>query len=90
MDNKELKNPILNELDEKALDQVSGGTDDDGWYDGFGYPPDYLNACPNCGGGVYSMPAPESLGGGAVYTCGPCGWKGRSASELAPGYICNG
>ena len=89
MKNKELKNPMLNELDDDALDHVSGGTDDDGWYNGFGYPPDYLNACPKCADGVYSMPAPESMGGGAVYTCGSCGWEGRSTAEFAPGYTYN-
>jgi len=90
MQNKELKNPMLNELEEDVLDHVTGGTDDDGWYWGYGYPPNYLNACPKCGGGVYSMPVPESLGGGASYTCGPCGWKGRSTAEFAPGYTYNG
>ena len=29
MKNKELKNPMPNELDDDALDHVSGGTDDD-------------------------------------------------------------
>ena len=89
MKNKELKNPMLNELDDDALDHVSGGTEDDGRYWGFGSPPHYLNACPKCGGGVYSWPLPESMGGGAVYTCGSCGWEGRSTAEFAPGYTYN-
>jgi len=89
MKNKEMKKPMPTELDEDALSNVSGGMDDDGWYWGYGFPPDYLNACPKCGGGVYSTPAPEALGGGVVYTCGPCGWTGRSADELAPGYTNN-
>lgn len=89
MENKKLKNPMLNELDDDALDHVSGGTEDDGWYWGYGYPPPYLNACPKCGGGVYSCPLPESMGGGIIFECGPCDWKG-SCSELAPGYIYNG
>ena len=38
MKNKELKNSILNELDDDALDHVSGGTDDDRWYWGYGFP----------------------------------------------------
>lgn len=88
MDNKELKNPILNELDEKALDQVSGGTDDDGWYWGYGFPPHYLDACPRCGGGVYSIPASAEQGG-TTYHCGPCGWVGHSESEFAPGFTRN-
>lgn len=54
MKNKELKNPMLYELDDDALDHVSGGTEDDGRYWEYGYPPPYLNACPKCGGGVYS------------------------------------
>ena len=90
MKNKELKNPMLNELDDDALDHVSGGTEDDGRYWEFGSPPHYLNACPKCGGGVYSWPLPESMGGGIAFACGPCGWEGRSVSELAPGYIYNG
>lgn len=85
MKNEEMKNPILNELDEDALDHVTGGTEDDGWYWGFGFPPDYLNACPNCGGGVYSLRPPV----GEEYVCGPCGWKGRSSAEFAPGYTYN-
>jgi len=84
-----VKNTILNALDDDILDHVSGGMDDDGWYWGYGFPPNYLNACPKCGGGVYSMPEPESLGGGVSYTCGPCGWIGRHIAELAPGYTCN-
>lgn len=81
MNNKEMKNPILNELDEDVLDHVTGGMDDDGWYWGFGSPPDYLNACPKCGGCVYDL-----LG---EYQCGPCGWVGRSVDEFAPGYTYN-
>ena len=88
MENKEMKKPLLNELEDDALLHVSGGMDDDGWYWGFGSPPDYLNACPNCGGGVYSIPAsPEQ--GGTLYLCGPCGWESRSGDELAPGYTYN-
>lgn len=85
MKNKEMKNPILNELDDDALDHVSGGTEDDGWYWGFGSPPDYFNACPKCGGGVYSTPGLD----GYAYMCGPCGWEGYSESELAAGYTYN-
>ena len=81
MENKELKNPMLNELEDDALMHVSGGTEDDGWYWGFGFPPHYLNACPNCGGSVYDL-----CGG---YQCGPCGWTGHSQSEFAPGYTYN-
>ena len=90
MKNKELKNPMLNELDDDALDHVSGGTEDDDRYWEFGFPPPYLNACPKCGGGVYSWPEPESMGGGIVFACGPCDWQGSSYSELAPGFIYNG
>lgn len=85
MENKKLKNPMLNELEEDALDHVTGGTEDDGWYWGFGFPPHYLNACPNCGGGVYSLRPPV----GEEYVCGPCGWTGHSTSEFATGYTYN-
>ena len=85
MENKELKNL---ELTDEQLDQASGGMDDDGWYWGYGFPPDYLNACPNCGGGVYSLHASEEQGG-TTYRCGPCGWVGRSTDEFAPGYTYN-
>lgn len=88
MQNMKLKNPILNELDEDALDHVTGGTEDDGWYWGFGFPPDYLYACPKCRGGVYSIPAtPEQ--GGNFYQCGPCGWIGRTTDEFDSGYLYN-
>jgi len=87
MENKERKNL---ELTDDQLEQATGGAEDDGRYWEFGSPPHYLNACPKCGGGVYSWPLPESMGGGIVFACGPCDWEGRSASELAPGYIYNG
>ena len=83
-----MKNPLLNELDDDALNHVSGGTEDDGWYWGFGSPPDYLNACPKCGGSVFFIPAsPEQ--GGNIYQCGPCLWIGYSEAELAPGFLYN-
>jgi len=87
MENKERKNL---ELTDDQLEQATGGAEDDGRYWEFGSPPHYLNACPKCGGGVYSWPLPESMGGGIVFACGPCDWEGRSYSELAPGYIYNG
>ena len=86
MENKERKDL---ELTDDQLEQATGGTEDDGRYWEFGYPPHYLNACPKCGGGVYSWPLPESMGGGIVFECGPCDWKG-SCGELAPGHIYNG
>lgn len=75
------------ELHDDNLIHVTGGTDDDDWYWGYGAPPDYLNACPVCGGGVYYIPAFEEQGGSRCH-CGPCGWVGRY-SELAPGFIEN-
>lgn len=72
------------ELNDEELNKVAGGTDDDdGWYWGWGHPPQYLNACPVCGGGVYAVPSPL---GGNEYFCGPCGWSG---TEMAEGYIRN-
>ena len=43
------------ELNDDALDNVVGGNDDDGWYNGWGHPADYPNACPKCGKGVYKL-----------------------------------
>lgn len=88
MKNKELKNPMPNELDEDVLNNVSSGMEEDGWYWGFGFPPNYLNACPNCGGGVYSIPRSAEQGG-PVYMCGPCGWMGHTEAEFAAGYTNN-
>lgn len=70
------------ELEDEKLDHVTGGTGDDDWYWGFGSPPTYPNACPRCGGGVYSVPKPHSMGGGNLYLCGPCGWEGHDEKEL--------
>jgi len=88
MENKEMKKAALHELDDDALDQVAGGTEDDGWYWGFGFPPDYLNACPKCRGGVYSILASIEQGGN-FYQCGPCGWIGHNTDEFAPGFQYN-
>ena len=85
MENMELKHL---EINDDQLEQASGGTEDDGWYWGYGFPPDYLNACPRCGGGVYSIPASAEQGGN-TYHCGPCGWVGRSVEEFALGYTNN-
>ena len=69
MENKELNNPMLNELDEDVLGHVSGGnetvrlnsilkTND---------PLHYF--CPKCGCSEYLI-ATEQL----EYRCGSCGW----------------
>ena len=71
------------ELNEDNLDNVTGGTNEIPPYWGYGFPPHYLNACPQCGGGVYQL-APRE------FHCGPgCGWIGFSEQELASGYIKN-
>ena len=51
------------ELSDDMLEKVSGGanTDDDGWYYGFGFPPDRPKGCSKCGGDMYMMDERVSL-----------------------------
>lgn len=90
MDNNEqiAKNP----LDDEQLDLVNGGTDDDGWYNGYGFPPEFPNGCPKCGKGVYriglAIPVTDEYGTFYLddFECESCDYKYSTDGRYPIGY----
>lgn len=71
------------EMSDDNMNRVSGGTDD--WYNGWGYPPDYPNGCPKCGGGVYTL-----MGASLDYHCDTCDYTYLTSGELPLGHYARG
>lgn len=70
MENKKLKNPILNELEEDALSNVSGGNSED-----------IYATCPYCCGRLYltinNVPVPKG-----EIKCSFCGYRDGDPSTI--------
>lgn len=78
------------ELNDEALDNVTGGMSDDGWYEGFGYPPEYH--CPKCGKDVWRIARGRKvwIDGDCYYTdefqCGFCDYLYSTDGRYPIGY----